>query len=61
MTEQGGFSAPLADVLALRHELRSEMAALRGASETLTRELKDRPCFHVEGGNGGCVVEDVNA
>lgn len=48
-----------ADVLALRHELRSEMALLRGASETLTKELKDRPCF--SGGNGGCGVEESNA
>lgn len=48
-----------ADVLALRHELRSEMASLRGASEMLTQELRERPC--VKGNGGGCVVEGDNA
>lgn len=48
-----------ADVLALRHELRSEMALLRGASEMLTQELRERPC--VKGNGGGCVVEGDNA
>ena len=50
-----------ADVLALRHELRSEMSLLRGASETLTKELKGRPCFS-SGNGGGCeIVEGTNA
>lgn len=48
-----------ADVLALRHELRSEMASLRRASEMLTQELRERPC--VKGNGGGCVVEGDNA
>lgn len=48
-----------ADVLALRHELRSEMASLRRASEMLTQELRERPC--VKGNGGGCVVEETNA
>lgn len=47
-----------ADVLALRHDLRNEMALLRGSTEGLSRLLEERPCVK---GNGGCGVEDSNA
>lgn len=46
------------DLLAMRRELRTEMAGLKSLTEKLTQELLERPCIK---GNGGCTVEGDNA